>query len=102
MALASIPKRKKIRLIIIIILSRTNDLLDQSISGSMEEVLGNQLMRANPLLLTNESGWNGDQNALWAVIEDISDAYDGESEPSQQDLEALSNDLETALGNVGL
>lgn len=103
MALASIPKRKKIRTILIIILSRAVEQLNQSVSGSIEEILSNQVQTANAIMLTNENSWSGAYDVVWATIEAIGEAYgEGENDPSQAELELLSDDLATALSNAGL
>ena len=101
--LASIPKRKKIRTVLIIILSRAVDNLTNSISGSIEEVLSNQIMTANGIMAMHENGWqlNG-YDAVWSVIEQLDAAYEGQEDPSSETLESLSGDLATALANAGL
>lgn len=91
---------KKIKLLIL--LGRHANLaaadLGSNITDGINEVIASQGVRFLPALFTDPEGlyWTQQCNAAYEAAELIADA------DSEADLEALSGDLETALGNAGL
>lgn len=92
-------KRKKRLIILIIIITRILDDLDQMppVTGTIFEALEEQITRASNLFLfdTDEENWGSAEEDAWRALEDIHDELQGDKNVNV--LTGLSADLQYKL-----
>jgi len=95
------PKKIKIAIVIIIVMSLAKANLENDITDSIEETCSTLLRDGMCIFDGDEEGenWNGSQEAVYDAMEAIADAYAPEA-LGEPDLEALTANLENALANL--
>lgn len=94
----SIPRKRKLIRIIIIVASLVSGDLDEDIDGTIEETILSQLSEADALLFSVEN-WTTAHEDAWATIEDIYNALSPEA-LSDPDWQSFSDDLGAKLAEL--
>lgn len=96
---ASIPKKKKLIRIIIILSQFVQTDLNNDITDTAKEHLLKTLQLVSPQMDDNESSWSQEENDAWAVVEEIDAAMDDNGDPpSDGKLNHWAGEIEDALG----
>ncbi len=94
----SIPRKRKLIRIIIIISSLVASDLDNNIDGTLQEEILSQLGQADAVLF-EVSNWNTEHEEAWSAIEDIYSAIQPEA-MEDPDWQSLSDNLGAKLAQL--
>lgn len=93
----SLPKKKRIVIILVILSSRVQEAYDNDTQDGIAETILFQLGRATPTFLTNENTWSARDADIWDAVDAIVNYFDASASLSPS-LEELSANLEKVLG----
>lgn len=99
------PKKKRIKLLLIILANRVIALFDQNTEDSASEQLFDSIAMAKPALYgfdATESNWSQVQQDVWTAFEAIETALDpgGSGDVSESEIETLASNFDEAVARL--
>jgi hypothetical protein len=96
------PRRIRVIIIIIIVLHRAQQALENNIDGSVWEVAGGRLARTLQMFNeTVETSWTPEETAVDKAFSDFDSYVESTDDPDEGTVESLSDTLQAALTAAG-